>query len=161
MLPICDAATRAVLFLYDLTRGPLQWLNHWWGSAFEWVVRHAGDGCAVNRPNLPMAHDYRPGRDRNMQALEEGLHVAAGAEGPSRIVSVSPAFDQHQCSSLLETSTRGVASRITAGQEVSELYSAKLCQISKSPSHAKMYAPGTYNIGLSFPSARLHPPRRS
>ena len=73
-----------------------------------------------------------------MQALEEGLHVAAGAEGSSRTVSAPPASEQHQFSRLVETSTRGVVSLVTAGQEVSELYSAKLRQISKFPSHAKM-----------------------
>ena len=121
MLSICDAATRALLFLYDLARVPIGWLNHWWGSAFDWVVRHAGDGCTPRRSNLPMAHDDRPRQDGNMLALEEGLRVAAEAECPSRTVPAPPAFEQHQCISLFETSSRGVISRVKGSQEVSEL----------------------------------------
>ena len=126
LLTVCCAATRAVLFLYDLTRVPRQWVGHWWAFAFDWVVGHAGNGRTGGRgPNfLTMGHDDRPREaENNMQAVEEGLHRAAEAENPSRAATASPSREQRQrqCGNLFETSTRGVVSRVTAaGNEVIE-----------------------------------------
>ena len=132
LLTICCATTRAVLFLYDLTRVPCQWLGHWWAFAFDWVVGHAGNGRADGRrPNL-LAMDHARPREaqNNMQTLEEGLDVAAEAEGQPQTATASPSRkqqqQQQQCCSLSETSTRGVISRVTAaGQEVSGRANAK------------------------------------
>eukprot|EP00904_Undaria_pinnatifida_P006662 jgi/Undpi1/3125/HiC_scaffold_15.g06499.m1 len=118
MLSICCATSRALLFLYDLTRVPLEWLGRWWGSAFDWVVRHAGDGRSAGRSKPRMiGREDRPGQDESVQALEEGFHVATEAGCSPRAVPVPPAFEQHQCNSLLETSTTGVICHVVASQK--------------------------------------------
>ena len=131
-LIVCCAATRAVLFTYDLAKVPLEWLDHWWGHAFDWVVRHAGDCCFDGAENLLFGDNHansRSAQDENMSPLDGGLHAAAKAEPSPQAASPSPSCkkrqqqqqqqQQQQCSRLSESSAGGAVTRVTsAGQEV-------------------------------------------
>ena len=128
LLTIYCAATRAVLFVYDLTKVPFEWLDHWWGHALDWVIRHAGHCCFDSAENLLFGdhdgHAQDEKRKNMLSALEGGAHVAAEAEGPRQAAPASSSFtqqQQQQSSSLFESSTRGVISRgVACQEEVSE-----------------------------------------
>ena len=124
LLTVRCAATRALLFLYDLTRVPFEWLDHWWGHAFDWVVGHAGDCCFDGAENFLFGETKaRPAQRKSLRALEEGSHIAAEAPPPPQAAPASPSLEKQQQrrSSLFESSARGIVSRVTAaGHEVSE-----------------------------------------
>ena len=58
----CNDPSRGVLVRL-ITRASFEWLGHCWGSAFDWVERHAGEGSARGRLNLLMMGRDEPDRD--------------------------------------------------------------------------------------------------
>lgn len=98
LLVVCCAATRAVLFVYDLVGLPFQLFGRCWDFAVEWVVNQVG-GCFGDDDKLVVLEEgslpNATGRDAggNVQAMEQAN--AYGGHGPEDTVPpVSPGVVQ-------------------------------------------------------------------